>query len=206
MRTEENELMKWLGVWFVLTCVAMVNMSIGEANVSKEATVLDFGREGAGEDWLVVNDGVMGGLSTSQIQLTDSGTAVFKGHLSLENNGGFASVRTLLDGLDLSEYEGLTLRARGDGREYQIRLRTDQRFDGVTYRATFATKRDQWTTVTIPFSEFKPTYRGRVLRGVEPLDTRRLQQLAFMVADKKEGSFQLELAWVKAFSSEGESR
>jgi monofunctional biosynthetic peptidoglycan transglycosylase len=76
----------------------------------------------------------------------------------------------------------------------------------VTYRATFATKRDQWTTVTIPFSEFEPTYRGRILRNVGPLDTARLQQLAFMVADKRQGSFQLEIAWVKAFASEGDTR
>jgi monofunctional biosynthetic peptidoglycan transglycosylase len=174
--------------------------------VSKEVTVVDFDREDAGKDWLVVNDGVMGGLSTSRIEVTDRGTAFFKGHLSLENSGGFASVRTLLDGLDLSELDGLTVRARGDGREYQIRLRTDRRFDGVTYRATFATKRDQWTTATIPFSEFEPTYRGRILRNVGPLDTARLQQLAFMVADKRQGSFQLEIAWVKAFASEGDTR
>jgi hypothetical protein len=206
MKLEEHELMKCLGVWFLSTFFAIGNMYIGEANVSKELTILDFGRERTGEEWLVVNDGVMGGLSTSRIQVTDSETAVFKGHLSLENNGGFASVRTLLDELDLSDFDGLTARVRGDGREYQIRLRTDQRFDGVTYRATFTTERNQWTNVKLPFSKFEPTYRGRILPNVGPLDAARLQQLAFMVADKRQGSFQLEIAWVKAFGDEGDSR
>jgi monofunctional biosynthetic peptidoglycan transglycosylase len=164
--------------------------------------LIDFSKQGVVENWRVVNDGVMGGLSMSQIEATSSGTAVFKGHLSLENNGGFASVRTLLDGVDLSDQDGITLRARGDGRTYQIRFRTDRRFDGVTYRATFVTKPDQWTIVRVPFTDFEPTFRGRLLRGVEPLDTARLQQLAFMVADKKEGPFRLEIEWVKPFVRE----
>lgn len=189
-----------LPVILIAASIAMVNrMSIGETNASKDAYVLDFSREHDSEGWRIVNDDVMGGLSTSQMQATRSGTALFKGDLSLENNGGFASVRRLLDELDLSDYAGITIRVRGDGRPYQVRLRTDRRFDGVTYRAIFATERNQWTTVKLPFSEFKPTYRGRFLPGVEPLDTAHLQQLAFMVADKKEGSFQLEIEWVKAF-------
>lgn len=162
--------------------------------------LIDFSSRRSVEDWRIVNDGVMGGLSMSRIQATSSGTAVFEGHLSLENNGGFASVRTFMDGLDLSDYDGITLRVRGDGRTYQIRFRTDRGFDGVTYRATFATKPDQWTIVSVPFTRFEPTFRGRVLRDVEPLDPSRLHQVAFMVADKKEGPFRLEIEWVKAFA------
>ena len=163
--------------------------------------IIDFSRGRSVEDWRVVNDGVMGGLSMSRIQATSSGTAVFEGQLSLENNGGFASVRTFMEDLDLSNFDGVTLRVRGDGRTYQIRFRTDQRFDGVTYRATFVTKPGEWTIVRVPFTRFEPTFRGRVLRGVEPLDTSRLRQIAFMVADKKEGPFRLEIEWVKAFAS-----
>lgn len=187
--------------------ITMVNRtSNGEDNGPKETYVLDFSRERAVEDWRVVNDGVMGGISTSRIRETPSGTAVFEGRLSLENNGGFASVRTGLNDLDLSEYDGIAIRARGDGRTYQVRLRTDRQFDGVTYRAIFVTKPDQWTIVRVPFSDFEPTYRGRILRGVEPLDTAHLQQLALMVADKKDGPFRLEIQWVKAFVDDNTSR
>ncbi len=187
--------------------IAMVNRtSNGEDNVPKETYVLDFSSPRAVEDWRVVNDGVMGGISTSRIRETLGGTAVFEGHLSLENNGGFASVRTGLNDLDLSEYEGIAIRARGDGRTYQVRLRTNRRFDGVTYRALLVTRPDQWTIVRVPFSDFEPTYRGRILRGVEPLDTARLQQLALMVADKKDGPFRIEIEWVKAFVEDSTSR
>ncbi len=198
--------MRLLVTLFAMSVAMLHRTSIGEVEVPKETYVLDFSSERAVEDWRVVNDGVMGGLSMSQIQATPRGTVVFEGQLSLENNGGFASVRTVLDRLDLSDYDGITLRARGDGRTYQIRFRTDQRFDGVTYRATFVTKPDQWTTVRVPFSDFEPTYRGRLLRDVEPLDTAHLQQLAFMVADKKEGHFRIELEWVKAFVEDSTSR
>jgi monofunctional biosynthetic peptidoglycan transglycosylase len=74
--------------------------------------------------------------------------------------------------------------------------------DGVTYRATFATKSGEWATVKVPFTAFEPTFRGRILSRVESMDTSRLQQIAFMVADKKEGPFQLEIDWVKATAKE----
>ena len=43
--------------------------------------------------WRIVNDGVMGGLSSSDLELTKDRTAIFSGFVSLDNNGGFASVR-----------------------------------------------------------------------------------------------------------------
>ncbi len=182
------------------------NASAGAASVPKDQIIIDFGDQDAVERWRIVNDGVMGGLSDSLIRATPNGTAVFEGRLSLENNGGFASVRAPLGGLDLSDHEGISLRVRGDGRTYQVRFRTDGRFDGLTYRATFTTKPNQWTTAKVAFSEFVPTFRGRVLSGVAPLDTTRLQQLAFMVADKKEGRFQLEIDWIRTFAGTGSKK
>ena len=84
--------------------------------------VVDF-IEGEGVLWSIVNDGVMGGRSTSKISLTDERTALFTGFVSLENNGGFASTRAAFQSLDLSAYEGVTLRVKGDGRRYQLRFR-----------------------------------------------------------------------------------
>jgi hypothetical protein len=42
--------------------------------------------------WRAINDGVMGGVSLGEIVAIDNGLR-FQGTLSLENNGGFASVR-----------------------------------------------------------------------------------------------------------------
>ncbi len=162
------------------------------------ASLVDF----SGEDpstWSPVNDGVMGGLSRSAMRITEEGTGVFSGVLSLENNGGFASVRVRPKASDLSAHLGLAIRVRGDGRTYQLRLRTDDRFDGVAYRAVFDTVENEWLTVRIPFAEFVPTFRGRVLDDVPALDTRRISQMALMVADKRSGAFVLEIESIRAF-------
>jgi hypothetical protein len=57
-------------------------------------TLFDFTGADAEKDWQTVNDGVMGGVSVGKFQITDKKTLEFSGTLSLENNGGFASVRT----------------------------------------------------------------------------------------------------------------
>ena len=43
--------------------------------------------------WQVVNDSVMGGISTSEVVEKRAGAVSFRGELSLENNGGFTSAR-----------------------------------------------------------------------------------------------------------------
>ncbi|NNJ70502.1 MAG: CIA30 family protein, partial [Kiritimatiellales bacterium] len=95
-------------------------------------------------DWRVVNDGVMGGVSRSELELADGDTLVFRGVVSLENNGGFASVRHDLESLALSRKDGIMLRVKGDGKRCQLRLRTSGRFDGMAYKADFQTVQGQW--------------------------------------------------------------
>ena len=167
-------------------------------NNETEMVLFDFQRQEDIEDWRVVNDGVMGGLSRGQIIMTDLGTAVFQGILSLENNGGFSSIRTSPRPYNLGGYDGIILRVRGDGNIYQLRLRLDDRFDGVAYRYKFQTKADQWLTVEIPFSECVPVFRGRELSDVGPVVPAKIQQIGFLVSDKQAGPFRLEVDWIKA--------
>ena len=64
------------------------------ADAASEKTLFDFSTATNAPAWQVVNDDVMGGVSTSRFSVTN-GVAVFRGEVSLENNGGFASVRSL---------------------------------------------------------------------------------------------------------------
>ena len=141
---------------------------------------------------MVINDTVMGGVSRARVVGTDRGTLLFEGSVSLENNGGFASTRLRPRDYDMASASGLALRIKGDGRTYQLRLRTDDRYDGVTFRAHFATS-GSWETVTVPFSDFVPTFRGRILRDVDPLDPNDVRQVGFLIADKQTGPFRLEI-------------
>ncbi|MFG1691587.1 CIA30 family protein [Gemmatimonadota bacterium] len=163
--------------------------------------VVDF-TEPDGAQWTIVNDGVMGGLSTSDLELTEEGTGLFSGFVSLDNNGGFASIRATFQSMDLSPYMGVTLKIRGDGRRYQLRFRLDGSFDGVAYMAEFDTRPGEWTEIDLPFQAFQPTFRGRVPRGAGSLDPTRIRQMSFLIGDKKEGPFRLEIAWVRTLVHE----
>ena len=107
--------------------------------------------------------------------------------------------------MDLSDYEGVTLRVRGDGRKYQLRFRMDGSFNGVAHGAEFETKEGEWTEVIIPFTRFEPTLRGYRPRGAGPLDPSRIQQITFLIGDKIQAPFQLEIAWVRAHASAEET-
>ena len=165
---------------------------------SRESTIFDFGNKDQYEACRIVNDGVMGGISKSEMIAADSTTATFQGDVSLENNGGFASVRTMPHKYNLDGYTGITIRVRGDGKKYQFRIRIDNRFDGISYRYIFDTKPNKWMTIHMPFSDFVPTFRGRIL-DEDPLSAKEIEQLGFLIADKQAGNFRLEIDWIKAY-------
>ena len=193
-----NSLICMISTFLVLACW---QAAASGDTMAKHTTLIDFS-ESDSSQWFVINDGVMGGMSQSDVSRTNQQTGVFAGELSLENNGGFASVRAAVGELDLSAFHGIEIRVRGDGRTYQLRLRTNDSFDGVAYRAFFDTRQDEWLTIVIPFEEFLPTFRGRTLPDMPALDVSRIQQVGFMVADKKPGAFSLEIDTVRAVDSQ----
>ncbi|HET6430594.1 CIA30 family protein [Dyella sp.] len=146
--------------------------------------------------WIAVNDGVMGGRSTGGPALVD-GALVFRGTLSLANNGGFSSVRSTGRDFDLSDATAVVLRVRGDGRRYQLRLATDARYRGlaVSYGASFDTTVGQWTEVHVPLASLQPSVRGMRLQG-PPLDPAQVHEIGLLIADKREGAFVLAVDWI----------
>ena len=168
----------------------------------KRHSISEFSKDGRDKmDWRVVVDGVMGGLSTGNMALTSEGTARFDGTLSLENNGGFSSIRTArIEPLDLSEMSAIRLRVKGDGRTYQFRLESDARYRGswaVSFKADFATKKGEWIEVEIPFSEFKGGWRGRDLPEAK-LNPATIERFGVILGDKKPGPFAIEVDWIHA--------
>ena len=144
-------------------------------------------------DWSAIDDGVMGGVSQSRLRHDPAGHAVFEGTVSLERNGGFASVRTRPLDLGAAGATACLLEAHGDGKRYKLNLRTDDAFDGVHYQAAFAAPEGAWTLVRLPLSGFHPGYRGRSVSGAPPLDPARIRQIGLMIADRQAGPFALAL-------------
>ncbi|HIK31587.1 MAG TPA: CIA30 family protein [Oscillatoriales cyanobacterium M4454_W2019_049] len=161
--------------------------------------------------WGVVDDVVMGGVSESSIRLM-SDAALFSGNVSTANSGGFASVRTrnFEVPLDLSAYEGIELRVKGDGKRYKFIIRSEEKWDGVGYCYSFKTVYNTWTTVRIPFADLIPVFRAKTLKDYPPFDSSRVTSLQLMLSkfeydgelnpDFSPGFFQLQIESIQTYS------
>ena len=161
--------------------------------------LIDFTDKKAGHQMNVVNDGVMGGLSQGTIEMTQNDSLLFKGNISLQNNGGFSSFRIAGKQWDLSAWKGVEILVKGDGRAYGLRATTDERFlrSSVSFTADFKTEEDQWVKLRIPFSAMKASWRGRKLdRNFDPA---QIKGLGIILADKQAGKFALEIKSISAW-------
>lgn len=159
--------------------------------------VLDFSDPAVAGAWQAVNDGVMGGVSDGRFTITPDKSLEFFGTLSLENNGGFASVRTKPTEFALAADDTLVVRVKGDGRDYVLNLYTKSRRIAFSYRAPLPTTKDEWREVAVPLAGFVPTSFGREVQGMGPVDPDQINGLGFMLSDKKPGPFRMQVAWVK---------
>lgn len=160
--------------------------------------------------WGAVDDVVMGGVSESQLQF-GSGAALFSGTVSVANNGGFASVRTrnFETPLDLTGYQGLELRLRGDGQRYKFIARSQAQWDGMGYSQSFDTVFNTWMTVRLPFKDFVPVFRARTVTDAPPLAVEALRSFQLMLSKFEydgglnprfqPGTFSLELETIRAY-------
>ncbi len=167
------------------------------ADVAPEKILFDFADATDATAWQIVNDDVMGGVSTSSFRVTN-GVAVFRGEVSLENSGGFASVRSSPVRQSLAGHDAFVVRARGDGRRYKLTVRTEAGFDTPIYQCAFTTRHGEWEEHRLAFKDFLPTFRGRVLTDVPALNPARVVSVGFLISDKQAGPFKLEVAWIKA--------
>jgi len=161
--------------------------------------IVDFAS--GSEAWPNIDDAVMGGLSSSEMVI-EKDHASFRGLVSFDNNGGFASVRSRPQVRDLSAFDGLILRVRSDGKSYGFRIRTSASFDGVSYQAPLAPPAGEWTDVTMLFSDFVPVWRGRPVADHPPLDPAAITTLGLIVS-RQEGPFRIDIATIRAFSKAG---
>jgi NADH dehydrogenase [ubiquinone] 1 alpha subcomplex assembly factor 1 len=164
---------------------------------TKEPSVIvSFGADAA--KWHNISDPVMGGISSSEM-VAEDGVAVFKGVVSLEHSGGFASVRSAEGHYDLSDYDGLTVRIRGDGKRYGLRLRTSEASDGVNFQADFTPAPGAWLDIRLPFAGFQPVFRGRPVAGHPALDPGAIKTFGLIIAGRQEGPFRLELESISGY-------
>lgn len=153
-------------------------------------TIVDFTETKNTKNWQVVDDGVMGGRSSGSFMLTNENYAQFSGSVSLENNGGFSSVRHDMETLKVNPKSKLLLKLKGDGNPYQFRVKHNRK-EYYSYTIQFETTGD-WQTVEIELAELYPSFRGRQL-DLPNFNHTTLEELRFLIGNKKQQEFQLLL-------------
>lgn len=167
---------------------------------AQQKLLTDFREPNVQSSWITVNDNVMGGKSKGGPIFT--GTLLKFSGATNTDGGGFSSIRSKPSDWGLGKFDGLVMRVRGSKRTFQFDLGTDGRISRrrVAFRAEFVPTSD-WNEVRIPFSDFKPSFFGRILTGSEApaLDQAQIATLGFFIYDKVDGPFQLEVDWIKAY-------
>ncbi|TXE21177.1 CIA30 family protein [Psychroflexus gondwanensis] len=158
--------------------------------MAQEQLIYDFNSSENLENWTIVNDGVMGGLSSSTMNLNEEGHGVFTGKISLKNNGGFASVRHFTNMSNVGSYKYIILKVRGNPSTYQFRLKKE-RGDYYSYVNSFEVT-PTWKTVKLEISAFYPTYRGRSL-DLPNFNAESIEEVTFLIGNKAVEEFKLEI-------------
>lgn len=162
--------------------------------VSNNPVLFDFSKESSLSNWFIINDGVMGGLSEGALELTSEGHGKFTGTVSQANNGGFTSIRCNLPPTAIAPNTKICMRIKGDGKNYQFRVR-NQPMAYQSYIHDFSTT-GEWQTIEFPIAQMYPERHGRRL-NIPNFDHEKICEFTFLIANKRNEEFELLIDNVK---------
>jgi len=160
------------------------------AKASAERILYDFQIEDNLRGWRIQDDVVMGGRSRGMFTWSKDGYAVFSGDVSLENNGGFSSVQTYFDPIEVSGFRKAFIRLKGDGKPYRFIVESDNA-DRHYYVSEFTTS-NEWQTVEISLAKMYPMRRGDRL-DIPNYPGKTMVKISFMIANQRAESFHLQI-------------
>jgi hypothetical protein len=173
------------------------------ADADAPRVLLDFDTPADVALFAPVDDVVMGGRSASRFVQAAPGIAAFEGVVSLENRGGFASVRSQAREWGTAGARSFVLRLLGDGRRYRFNVRTPGGPQAFRYEAPLDLPAGAWTEVEVPIGSLRARAFGQPVPLVGPPDPARIQRLGFMISDRQEGPFRLQVDWIAVRTGEG---
>ena len=150
--------------------------------------ITDFTKGNNLKEWHVEDDFVMGGKSQGSLTISKEGHALFSGKISLENGGGFSSVQTFFEPIDVSDYSKALLRVKGDGKRYYFRVQSTLQ-ERHSYVLPFNTT-GQWQIVEIPFNQMYAKWRGNRL-SLPNYPGKTMAHTRFLIANGRAESFEL---------------
>lgn len=164
---------------FILLFITTMTNPISIFNFSEDTNI---------SNWRIVDDIVMGGRSNGNFTLNNKGHGKFSGKISLENNGGFSSLRYTTESINISKHTKVCIKLKGDGKDYQFRVKAN-RNERYSYINPFKTS-GEWETITIYLKDMYPAFRGRLL-DYPNFDKTTIEELAFLIGNKKAENFEL---------------
>ena len=155
-----------------------------------EMILYDFMSGSESAEWYVVDDNVMGGRSEGKISVSEEGYGIFEGDVSLENNGGFSSIRYRFDPVKVENFSKAMIYLKGDGKSYQFRLKSKSS-DRHSYIAYFKTSGEK-EVIEIDLSKMEPGFRG-FKPNLPDYPGKLMEEISFLISNKKAESFRLEI-------------
>ncbi|PKF62658.1 CIA30 family protein [Psychromonas sp. psych-6C06] len=151
------------------------------------------------QSWRIINDSVMGGLSTGNtVQKAQS--ICFFGRVKIENNGGFTSSYRKLPPLD-KQLNAVAIDIDGDGNSYQLRMRTvvsNTLLDPQSvYKIDFQTIVGKRQQLLFKLADFSASLRGKIITDAPALKAENITEIGFLIAPKCEKVFSLDVYQVK---------
>lgn len=153
-----------------------------DAFVERKMTFDGENGGGAGR-WRSLNDGVMGGASSGTLSTTDDGRCMFSGNVSLDYNGGFASVRAYVEEVG-EDFDGVYIDAKsptGEAKTFLFILKDEPcLLEQTNFKVKFKVG-TEFTRVKIPFAAFCRAERmGRVVLR-PPLKIDAIREFGLMI-------------------------
>lgn len=152
--------------------------------------IFDFNKKSDLKNWKIVDDGVMGGKSAGSFNLNEEGFGVFQGEISLDNNGGFSSLRYRFEKTEVKEFSKIRIKLKGDGKNYQFRIKGSTR-DYYSYIMPFTTN-GEWQEIEFPLKDMYPSFRGRKLDRSN-FKGDHIEEITLLIGNKKKENFKLLL-------------
>jgi monofunctional biosynthetic peptidoglycan transglycosylase len=173
-------------------------LAISSLKTFGQSSIIDFGNSAEkNQEWVLLSDNIMGGITKSKIEYTDN-SVLLSGNISLDNYGGFSSIKTKYKSFDLSMFTGIKIKFKSSKQRFVFTLEDDRNWTQPNYINEFSSKKDDtWEEVTIYFKDFKEIVIGEPTGNMmKTKSLNNIVRLGIMTHEKKEGPFSLEVDYI----------
>lgn len=215
-RLAAKQLVADCGRWVKKEAVSLWKGFSMEHVDKKDTEVLyDFTNPKSIKNFVCLTDTEIGGKSDANLTTSKHGRLHFHGNVSIDvdddleiDHSGFCAIRSKpikglfnkIETTDLSYYDCIEIKYRGDGRPYFVNIQTESmlmfenKFD-LFQGFLFTKGGPYWEIDRIPFTKFLVTYQGWLQDNQHEFDN--VRTIGISLCDKKGGPFSLEIESLK---------